>query len=216
MCKQIKPTNLSQEPKKVTQVEELNNFPFKTFQEFKKAVIEGIAQPGIDRSVALSWAQKGIYSPSVLRAQMTFLMLLPYVAILGFAIWAIVSKSWLMLLTLPVLLIAFFMFHPSSAMIFGIIRSGFIGLSFVGMVYGYMTDKPSLLALCITLVVIWYAEKMVYKKAVSYLTNAGSEHEDLLCILWQGKALNVRFFNGDRYWVDWKSEDGKSVFYEDK
>jgi uncharacterized membrane protein len=143
-------------------------------------------------------------------------MLLPYIAALGFIIWAIVSKSWLMLLALPVLLIAFFIFHPSAAMIFGIIRSGFIGLSFVGLVYAFMTNKPGLLALCITLVVIWYAEKTIYRKAVNYLTRAVSEHEDLLCILWQGKALNVMFFNGNRYWVDWKMENGQSVHYEDK
>jgi hypothetical protein len=205
-----------QQEQKPKRVEELSNFPFETFQEFRKANMEGVAQPGVDRAVALQWAQNGIYAPGILRAQTVFLMLLPYIAALGFIIWAIVSKSWLMLLALPVLLIAFFIFHPSAAMIFGIIRSGFIGLSFVGLVYAFMTNKPGLLALCITLVVIWYAEKTIYRKAVNYLTRAVSEHEDLLCILWQGKALNVMFFNGNRYWVDWKMENGQSVHYEDK
>ncbi len=202
-----------QKPKRV---EELSNFPFKTFQEFRKANMEGVAQPGVDRGVALQWAQNGIYTPGILRAQTVFLMLLPYIAALGFIIWAIVSKSWLMLLALPVLLIAFFIFHPSAAMIFGIIRSGLIGLSFVGLVYAFMTSKPGLLALCLTLVVIWYAQKTIYKKAVNYLTKAVSEHEDLLCILWQGKALNIMFFNGNRYWVDWKTENGQSIHYDDK
>lgn len=205
-----------QQEQKPKRVEELSNFPFKTFQEFRKANMEGIAQPGVDRGVALQWAQNGIYAPGILRAQTVFLMLLPYIAAVGFIVWAIVSKSWLMLLALPVLLIAFFIFHPSAAMIFGIIRSGFIGLSFVGLVYAFMTNKPGLLALCITLVIIWYAEKTIYRKAVNYLTRAVSEHEDLLCILWQGKALNVMFFNGNRYWVDWKMENGQSVHYEDK
>ncbi|HOV97794.1 MAG TPA: hypothetical protein PLW49_02140 [bacterium] len=204
------------ETKKVSRVEELSNFPFKTFQEFRKANMEGVAQPGVDRGAALQWAQNGIYAPGILRAQTVFLMLLPYIAALGFIIWAIISKSWLMLLALPILLIAFFIFHPSAAMIFGFIRSGFIGLSFVGLVYAFMTSKPGLLALCLTLVVIWYAQKTIYRKAVNYLTKAVSEHEDLLCILWQGKALNVMFFNGNRYWVDWKIENGQSIYYDDK
>lgn len=205
-----------QQEQKPKHVEELSNFPFKTFQEFRKANMEGVAQPGVDRGVALQWAQNGIYAPGILRAQTVFLMLLPYIAALGFIIWAIISKSWLMLLALPVLLIAFFIFHPSAAMIFGIIRSGFIGLSFVGLIYAFMTSKPGLLALCLTLVVIWYAQKTIYRKAVNYLTKAVSEHEDLLCILWQGKALNVMFFNGNRYWVDWKTENGQSIHYENK
>jgi len=208
--------NINQERKKVTRVEELEHFPFKSFREFKKAVIEGVAQPGVDRGVALNWAQRGIYAPTILRAQTNFLMLLPYIATLGFIVWALVSKNWLMLLTLPVLLIVFFVFHPSGAMIFGIIRPILIGLSFVGLVYAFMTAKFGLLALCITLVVIWYATRTIYRKAVNYLTKAVSEHEDLLCILWQGKAVSVMFFNGNRYWVNWKMEDGKSVHYDDK
>ena len=204
------------EAKKIKRVEELDNFPFKTFQEFRSANLEGVAQPGVTRSVALHWAQSGIYAPGILRAQTVVLMLLPYIAALGFVIWVLVSKSWLMLLALPFLLIAFFLFHPSAAMVFGIVRSGFIGLSLVGLVYAFMTNKPGLLALCLNLFVIWYVQKTIYRTAVNYLTKAVSEHEDLLCILWQSKALNVKFFNGNRYRVDWKTEDGQSVHYENK
>lgn len=207
---------MNDKSQKVTRVEELNNFPFKTFQEFKKAIMEGVAQPGIDRSVALNWAQNGIYAPTILKFQTIFLAFLPFIVILGYITWVIISRSWLMLMFLPVILIAFFIFHPSAAMIFGIIRSGFIGLSFIGLAYAFMTSKPGLLAFCLTLVVIWYAQKDIYKKAIAYLTKACYEHEDLLCILWQGKALNVMFFNGNRYWVDWKMENGQSVHYDVK
>ncbi len=205
-----------QQEQKPKRVEELSNFPFKSFQEFRKAYMEGVAEPGVDRGVALQWALNGIYAPGILRAQTVFLMYLPYIAVLGFIIWAIVSKSWLMLLALPVFLIAFFIFHPSAAMVFGIIRSGFIGLSFVGLVYAFMTSKPGLLALCLTLVIIWYALNTIYRKAVNYLTEAVSEHEDLLCTLWQGKALTIMFFNGNSYWVDWKKENGQIIRYADK
>lgn len=205
---------MEQEIKKVTKVEELDYFPFKTFQEFRKALLEGIAQPGIDRGVALHWVQGGIYSPRWLRIYALILAFLPFIAAIGFVIYAVVSKSWLLLLALPLLLIGFYVFHPSSAMVFGPIRSLFIFLTFIGFIWSLFMGKPDFFALTITLLIIWYAQKTIYSKAVGYLTRAVSEHEDLLCILWQGRALNIRFYNGNSYWVDWKNEDGKNIHYK--
>lgn len=205
---------MEKESKKVTKVEELEHFPFKDFKEFRKAYLEGIIQPGVDRGVALNWAQGGIYASTFLRIQATFLAFLPFLAAIGFVIYAVVSKNWLLLLALPLLLIGFFLFHPSAAMIFGFIRSGFILLTFIGFIWALFSAKSGLLALTITLLIIWYAQKTIYAKAVSYLISTTSEHEDLLCLLWQAKALNIHFYNGNTYWADWKTENGQSVHYE--
>ena len=105
--------NNEQKEQKPKRVEELKNFPFKTFAELKKATTEGVANVGIDRGVALQWAQNGIYSSSWLRTQALILAFLPFIAAIGFVIYAIATKSWLLLLALPVLLICFFIFHPS-------------------------------------------------------------------------------------------------------
>jgi len=101
-------------------------------------------------------------------------------------------------------------------MIFGFIRSGLIFLTFVGLTWGLISNIPWLVALALTLAVIWYAQHTIYRKAVDGLIRAVMEHEDLLCILWQGRALNVRFYNGNTYWVDWKTEDGKNIHYDDE
>ena len=53
---------MNQEAQKVTRVEELQHFPFKDFEEFRKVYLEGIIHPGVDRGVALEWAQGGIYA----------------------------------------------------------------------------------------------------------------------------------------------------------
>lgn len=205
-----------QKEQKPKRVEELKNFPFKTFAELKKATTEGIANVGIDRGVALQWAQNGIYSSSWLRTQVLFLAFLPFLAAIGFVVYAIMTKSWLLLLALPVLLICFFVFHPSSAMIFGFIRSGLIGLIFLGLAWGLVSGIGWLTALALTLAPIWYAQRTIYRKAVNGLTFAVLEHEDLLCLLWGVRALNVRFYNGNSYWSDWKTEDGQNVHYDDK
>ena len=208
--------NNEQKEQKPKRVEELKNFPFKTFAELKKATTEGVANVGIDRGVALQWAQNGIYSSSWLRTQGLILAFLPFIAAIGFIIYAIVTKSWLLLLALPVLLICFFIFHPSSAMMFGFIRSGLIGLVFVGLAWSLISGISWLTALTLALAIIWYAQRTIYRKAVNGLTFAVLEHEDLLCLLWGGRALNIRFYNGNSYWSDWKTEDGQSVHYDDK
>lgn len=208
--------NNEQKEQKPKQVEELKNFPFKTFSELKKASTEGVANVGIDRGVALQWAQNGIYSSKWLRTQALFLALLPFIAAIGFVIYAIATKSWLLLLALPVLLICFFVFHPSSAMVFGFIRSGLIGLVLIGLAWSLISGIAWLTALTLTLTIIWYAQRTIYRKAVNGLTLAVLEHEDLLCLLWGGRALNIRFYNGNSYWSDWKTEDGQNVHYDDK
>jgi len=195
-------------------VEELKHFPFKSFDELKKRVTEGVANIGVDRSVALQWAQNGIYSSSWLRMQALFLAFLPFIAGIGFVVYAIATKSWLLLLALPVLLIGFFIFHPGSAMIFGFIRSGLIGLTFAGLVWGFINGIGWLTALSLSLAVIWYAQRTIYRKAVAGLINAALEHEDLLCLLWSGNALNITMYNGDSYWAKWKTEGGKTTHYD--
>ena len=208
--------NNEQKEQKPKRVEELKNFPFKTFSELRKASTEGVANVGIDRGVALQWAQNGIYSSKWLRTQVLFLALLPFIAAIGFVIYAIATKSWLLLLALPVLLICFFIFHPSSAMMLGFIRSGLIGLVLIGLAWSLISGIAWLTALTLALAIIWYAQRTIYRKAVNGLTLAVLEHEDLLCLLWSGRALNIRFYNGNSYWSDWKTEDGQSVHYDDK
>jgi Flp pilus assembly protein TadD len=219
-CDMLKKVKIkTEEPKihteqKPKRVEELEHFPFKSFDEFKKRVIEGIANIRVDRGAALQWAQNGIYSSAWLRKQCLFLSLLPFIAGIGFIMYAIVTKSWLLLLALPVLLIGFFIFHPSSAPIFGFIRSGVIGLTLIGLAWGFLNGIGWLAALSLSLTVIWYAQRTIYRKAINGIIRSAFEHEDLLCILWNINVLSIAMYNGDNYWVKWKTEGGKSTHYD--
>lgn len=205
-----------QEEQKPKRVEDLSNFPFNNFSELKKASIEGVANVGVDRGIALKWAHNGIYSSSWIRTQSLVLAFLPIVAVIAFLIYIIATKSWLLLLFLPVLLVCFFIFHPSSAMTFGFIRTALIGLVFIAFAWSLISDITWLTALTLTLLIIWYAQRTIYKKAINGLIKAVLEHEDLLCLLWSGRVLNIGFYNGNSYWVDWKTEDGQSIHYDNK
>ena len=206
---------MNEESKKVQTVEELEHFPFTSFVEFKKATLEGVAHIGIDRGIALQWAQNGIYAPKSLKTQALIFAALPLVATLALVAYAIISETWLLLLAAPALLVAFFIFHPSSAMIFGALRSGLIGLTFIGLIYAFVANIDWLFVFTAVLVVIWYSQKSVYSKAINAIVKAMTQHEDLLCILWQSKSANIDFFNGNRYWVDWKIENGETTHYHD-
>jgi hypothetical protein len=200
--------------RKGAKVEELAHFPFKNFKDFRAAYIQGIIAPGVDRSAALNWALGGgLHAPSTLRFRLFVLSWVPFIALLGFPIYVIATKNWLWLLAFPVLLIGYFLFHPSAAMVFGVFRTLAIFLTFIALVWAYWAEKWPLLVLAIALTLIWYEHRSVYRSAVSSLIAAAVQHEDLLCLLWQGKAVNVRFHNGDEYWPDWKVEGGQSTHY---
>ncbi len=196
-------------------VEEIENFPFNSFEEFRSTYFEGIAHPGVDRSIALSWAQSGLYSSKSLRIVTTFLTFIPYFAVIGFIIYTILTKDWLYLFALPIFVIAYLIFHPGSTAVFGFLRTLFIGLTFTICIWSILKIHYGLLVLTVALIIMYYAEKSVYRNAVNHLIKAIFEHEDLLCSLWQGGALNIKFNNGNSYWVSWKYENGEHVNYKE-
>jgi hypothetical protein len=200
-----------QKPKRV---EELEHFPFESFDELKKRVNEGVANLGVDRSVALQWIQNGVHSTGWQRTQALFLASLTFIVPIGLIVYIVITKTWLLLLALPLLLIGFFIFHPSQAMMLGPIRSGLILLTFGGLIWGFVNGIGWLTALTLSLAILWYAQRTIYRKAVDGLLRAVIQHEDLLCILWSGNALNVTMYNGDSYWSRWKTEGGKNTHYE--
>lgn len=205
---------MAEETKKVTKVEDLRYFPLGDVKQFRAAYFEGIMRPGVDRAVALNWALgAGAYAPRALRFRLLFLSWVPFTAMVGFIIYVVATKNWVWLLAFPVLLIGYFLFHPSAAMVFGVFRTGLVFLTFVGLVWAYWTAKWPLVVLTTVLILIWYEHRTVYNSAVSSLIAAAVEHEDLLCLLWQAKAINIRFHNGDTYWADWKIEDGQTTHY---
>lgn len=202
---------MTERRKDIEKVEELDNFPFKSFSEYRHAVAEGKAGLDVDRSVALNWSYNGIHSTSGVRLKATIFSLLPFIAALGFIVYIVMTGSWLMLLWLPVLAILFFMFHPSGQLMFGFIRTLFVWGTFIGLFYSFFNGVGWLLALTLTLAVIWWAQRSVYKSAIRGLVAAANKHEDLLCTLWQRGMARVSLFNGDYFWVDHKNVGGEYV-----
>jgi hypothetical protein len=157
---------------------------------------------GIDRSLALNWSNQGIHSPKSLKIQVLFLGLMTYIIPLCFILYVIFSQNWLLFLFLPVLVIGFFIFHPSQAMILGPIRGGLILLTFILLVYSFASNNGPLMAVTLSLVFLWYSQKKVYEKAIRGATNEVLKNEDFLCRLWEMTMLNIQFYDGKVYWAN--------------
>lgn len=211
MINEIENTN---NEKKINKVEELSNFPFKNFEEFKIAYKNNKFQVGLNRDVAVFWAEYGIYSPKMLQIQIAFLWKLPVIVILLFAIYCFFSKNWIMLVFLPILIITAFIFRCSSTLAFGKLRLLLIITSFIGLFYSILVHNLHIFIVSLSAVIIWYSWYSKHTNSQKYLMRAILNHEDLLCSLWQGLALMLKFPNGNIYWVDYVSENGKYRFTE--
>lgn len=201
------------EPHESKTVEELEHFPFKNFDEFKKHILKGSVNLRIDRSAALYWIQKGIYSSKWQRTQALFLASLTFIVPIGLIIFIVITKTWLLFLTLPLLWIGFSIFQN---VYLGSIRNFFAFIVFIGLMWGFINEISWLTAFALSLMMLWYSQWAVYRKAMNGLFRAVMEHEDLLCILWNGNGLNVIIQNGDDYWFKWKTEGGKITHYDIK
>ena len=208
------PKNQSEQTPK--RVEDLKNFPFKNFEELKKAGADGKANIAIDREAALEWVKrkmKGIPTPPPwLKFQVTFLASLTFIVPIGFIIYAVASQSWLLLLALPVLWFGFTTFH--NPYLQGSTKTILIVLTYGGLAWGLINGINWLIAITLSLAVLFYSIRRIYPKAVNGLIKVSLEHEELFCFLWHKEALSIKFNNGNSYWTGWKIEDGKKIHYE--
>ena len=112
--------------KEIIKVEELKNFPFETFRDYKEELFKSRITAGVykgldfeirkmmfilpisvyvDRGVAFEWARKGIHSPKYLHSYINILLLLLTMTIIAFIIYVIVLHNWILLFGLPLFLL---------------------------------------------------------------------------------------------------------------
>ena len=187
-CARLGSDNPVEEREPVRNVEELNQFPFESFQDFREAREQGVIQVAVDRGVAREWVTKGIYSPTGARIAIFILAWMTNLSALILVINAIVTRTWLLLLALPLFPACLFLWHhpPVTS-----IRSWFILLTWAAFTLAIVTKRPWLLAIAGPLLLMWYSIAGVYAVAVYYLISAATQHEDLLCMLWEADAVMI-------------------------
>lgn len=186
------------ENNKPQKIEQLVNFPFDSWKQFRTALLDGVCSLGIDRGVARQWATGGIYSPRWLNILMISAAYLPFVSAISFIVFAIFKGNWLSLLFLPLAFIAFFTYYPGPMT--AVIR---IPLKFftVGLfLYGLFWGSSSALSFSLLMLSIWVLYGVSYSVSVRKALQVAGENEELLSLLWEMGSLNVLTIDGKTYY----------------
>ncbi len=222
------------EEQRSTTVPGLKNFPFRTFDELKKAAKDGSATISVHAGVPLQWVRvegpcsgsNARLSPSQ-KGQIMGLALLPFIAGLGFITYIVTTGRWPLLLSLPLLFIGYSIFYSDPAKLtfheadsirraqtMSLMRRGFLASALIALAWGFISETEWITALALTLTVICFAQRSVDHKSVKWLIHAAWEQEELPCLLWSAGALNVRLSNGNIYLVDCRKENGQFIYYK--
>ena len=190
-------------------VASLANFPFPDFHEFRKACTVGTAQPFMSRSTACQWARLGVHSSKWLNLQVWVLGSTPHMTLLVFLIYAVLRKP-LLLLGTPLLVIGYFLFNPTMIAMLRIFAWGPLILVSCTFIWAFAKGSAGLIVFTGALLVIWYSQRLMQNKALRALGKALTEHEDLLCQLWTGRAVGIAYPDGRICWADHESSGGQN------
>jgi hypothetical protein len=194
-------------------VENLKNFPFESFEQLNNNIIFKKAFIRLPRNVALNWIIKGIYTTTSQRAFALFIVLSSYIIGISYIIYVLMFESWFFLFAIPFLVLSYVIFDPGNKVPLGPIRSGLILFTFLGFAYSIISETSWLIAITLSLVLLWYVQRSIYKYALSSLTKACCKHEDLLCSLWEEDSLVIKLSTGEYYGSTWKNEYGREIYY---
>lgn len=208
-------------------VQELENFPCKDFPEVRKAAKAGDATIYVHAGAPFDWAQMKEFSPtSPSKELIRNLALAPFIAILGFIIYAITAKNFLLLLALPLFWVGFAIVYadptrystgkanlPPHVRTIGLVRNAAVVLILFGLGWSLIQRIDWVAAVTLTLAIIWLSQWMGDKKIAEGFSKAVWEYEELFCLLWVSGALNVRFSNGNSYLIDCRKENGQYSYF---
>jgi hypothetical protein len=195
-------------PSAIIKVEELENFPFKSFQELINSWRERKLVLNFDTRTAhnMAFAAGGLIM-NVISLSEWSLILVP----IGFVIYIILNQTWLLLLSLPLFIIAPFAFNQDSSKS---IRRGLFLLTAAVFLWSIVTSVSNITILSISLLIIWLAQKIIHDFSLNVLTNSATKDQSLLCALWQNNDMSITFTNGNEFSVLYKTVNGNKVYYK--
>jgi len=201
--------NNSEKKKGPIRVEELSNFPFDNFKTFSNAAKSGMAFIGIDMSIAREWTFASKSCPVFLRFLSRISHLIPWLILIAIIIFSIIKLHfWYLFLIIPVI-ISFLLLSPLSLM--KGLRKFIVGLSYIGIVFSVFIFIPAIFWISLIFIIIWNNNKFLYYYSSKVLRKKVVYNEELLCLLYHARALNVRLDNGETYWTD-LDEEGRKKF----
>jgi len=175
-------------------VTSLRNFPYRNYDALKSAVYGGDARIGIVPNFVFKWlkaAHSLAYESSWLKTQWMFWGALPVLAAIAVVAYAIISETWFLLAAPIALALAFRLFHPAAALLFGKFRRLLIFSLFLWLPYALLIQSHWLAVMVGAMITIWFAQKTMHNMGMQILVRDVLRREELLCIMWEDQALGI-------------------------
>jgi len=194
----------------------MNNFPFKNFDQLKKAVMQGVVDIKVDISVARQLAYEDGFGSKWFKIFLGSLFFLIFSVFICFVIYIIISKNWFLLITLPILIIGFFVLNPMTLLSFNIIiRSIIIGSIIIILIWSLLNSIHWLSFIFAIFLSFWFIQHMMYMIPVKILKGIILNDEDLFLKLYENRIVIV-CYDRNIYWYDGKLENGQLNTYSNK
>jgi|GEM_PF-2743822 len=175
---------------KKLQVAGLVNFPFSEFQDFVDAYNK--------KQITTSINTVTIYDLATLKSKLprkiwVMTAPIPYIAII---VYTIISRSWLFLLSLFVVIIVTLLFHPSGRKILKPLNIILKPFSYLGLIYFIITNNPPLIVLasCIIFIHLWWEISLAASRKL--VDEILLEDQDVLCRVWLNQKMFISESNG--------------------
>lgn len=175
----------------------LNNFPYESYSELQEKAISMECSFRINRSIALDLANYDV------SARSTFIIILGKIQIILAVIiilFAILSKSILMLLGIPIMLAYTLAFHPSGRRVYPESLFVVLAIFFVsGLLWGFVMSSPWMVVTCIAIAASIAAQELMYSQAVKNCLRLMMDNEQLFCFLWEHHKVEIITKEGKAY-----------------
>ena len=175
----------------MNKISDLSNFPYQSFEQLQQAVRTQKITIGVDQEVAREWMAKGKHSPKLWRLISLLLHFVPYIVFLTTIITPILMGKPILILVIIPLFLTFSFLVPSSPLR-GMVNIACYILLIVFLV-SLLLGNIILTFIIAPFLTIWIMSKLLYNLSVSQMRNRALKDEELFCLLYMNRAINILF-----------------------
>jgi hypothetical protein len=178
-------------------VEELTDFPFADYSEYKQSVFDRKVVLFIDRSVALESANHVFSFTSSLIRLLSFMPIIVYLLLV---FYIVSNRIWMLFLSVPVVFIYSLLLHPNlKSFAPSCIPRILETVNWACLVIGIARHIYWLSAVSAAIVTITCTRMLVYHMAVKQALILTVKNEHFLCDLWNNRLLSIVTNDGIRH-----------------
>jgi len=175
----------------VNKISDLSNFPYQSFEQLQQAARTQKIAMGVDQTVAREWMAQGKDSPKLWRFISLLLHFVPHIVFLATIITPILMGKPIVILVVIPLFLTFSFLVPTSPLKGMVSIACYILLAV--FIAGLLLGNITLAFIVVPFLTIWIMSKLLYNLSVSQMRNRALKDEELFCLLYKHRAINILF-----------------------